>query len=163
MVSVRLGELRRIVCASPAYLDRRGRPRHPDELAGHDIIEMPAPDGRARSWRLVKDGRTREFSFEPRVCVNDALTIHRLVVNGAGVGIVSCYLCAPDIEAGHLVELFPDWTVPALEVNMLFPSKRELAPAVRGFVDYMKEVNQPGLHWQNNEIPAVRSPGSVTD
>ncbi len=124
---------------------------------------MPAPDGRARSWRLVKDGRTREFSFEPRVCVNDALTIHRLVVNGAGVGIVSCYLCAPDIEAGHLVELFPDWTVPALEVNMLFPSKRELAPAVRGFVDYMKEVNQPGLHWQNNEIPAVRSPGSVTD
>lgn len=154
LVAVRLGELKRVVCAAPSYVDRRGLPRHPDDLDGHDVVEMPAPDGRTRTWRLLKDDRTSEFSFEPRMCVNDALSIHRLVLNGAGVGILSCYLCLPDIEAGRLIQLFPEWRVPALDVNLIFPSKRELAPAVRGFVDYLKEVNQPGLHWQNNELPA---------
>lgn len=162
LVSVRLGELRRVICVAPSYLDRRGSPEGVEDLARHDIIELPAADGRSRSWTLVNAGRTSEFSFEPRVCVNDALSIHRLVLNGAGIGIVSCYLCAPDIEAGHLVQLFPEWTVPALEVNMLFPSKRELAPTVRGFVDYMKEVNQPGSHWQNNELPSLAAVAEAT-
>jgi len=45
--------------------------------------------------------------------------------------------------------------VPNLEVNMLFPSRRELAPAVRAFVDFMKETNQPGFHWQDNELPGM--------
>lgn len=154
MVAVRLGELKRLLCAAPSYLERRGRLQGMKDLADHDLIEMPRSDGRPRTWTFTHDGDATEIVVEPRVSVNDALSIHRLVLNGAGVGIVSCYLCAPDVEAGRLVHLFPEWAAPSLEVNMIFPSRRELSPAVRGFVDYMKEVNQPGLHWQNNEMPS---------
>ena len=155
LVAVRLGEMKRVLCAAPDYLERRPAPRKLAELMQHDIIEMTDGHGRARarSWTFVQNEQVREVVVEPRLVVNDALTIHRLVLNAAGIGIISCYLCAPDIEAGRLVQLLGDWDVRPVVVNMVFPSKRELAPVVRAFVDYMKEANPPGLHWQNNELP----------
>jgi LysR family transcriptional regulator, regulator for bpeEF and oprC len=153
MVAVLLGEMKRVLCAAPNYLKLHGDPHALSDLDSHQVIEMPAADGRPRIWRFVKDGRTSEVAVEPRVAVNDALTIHRLLLNGAGIGIVSCYLCAPDLHAGRLVHLLPEWTAPAIPVNMVFPSRRELSPVVRAFVDYMKQANPPGLHWQNNELP----------
>jgi len=112
MVAVRLGELKRALCASPAYLERNGGPRSLEDHSGHDVIEMPGADGRARTWSFSRDGRTREVVVQPRVAVNDARTISRLVRNGAGVGIISCYLCASEIEAGRLVHLMPEWIAP---------------------------------------------------
>jgi LysR family transcriptional regulator, regulator for bpeEF and oprC len=153
MVAVRLGEMKRVLCAAPSYLERNAQPRQIEDLLLHDALEMPDSDGRARPWKLSRDGRTRELVVEPRLFVNDALTIHRLVLNGAGIGIISCYLCAPDIGAGRLVQLLPDWSSPPVPVTMVFPSRRELAPTVRAFVDYMRDANPPGLHWQNNEVP----------
>jgi DNA-binding transcriptional LysR family regulator len=85
----------------------------------------------------------------PRVSVNEALTIHRLVMNGAGLGILTGYICGPEIAAGRLVRLFPEWSINSVEVNLVFPSRRELAPAVRAFVDYMKEVNRSGSLWMS--------------
>jgi DNA-binding transcriptional LysR family regulator len=84
------------------------------------------------------------MEMTPRVSVNEALTIHRLVMNGAGLGILTGYICGPEIAAGRLVHLFPEWSIASIEVNLVFPSRRELAPAVRVFVDYMKEVNRSG-------------------
>lgn len=160
MVAVPLGEMKRVLCASPEYLARNGMPEAPEDLTSHDVIELPAPTGRSRTWSFARNGRTTEVPLVPRASVNEALTICRLVLEGAGVGIISCYLCAPEIEQGRLVHLLPEWTTPSLAVSLLFPSKRELAPAVRAFVDFMKKANPPGLHWQNNDLPiAVASPG----
>lgn len=151
-VAVRLGQMRRVLCASPDYLRRKGTPADVDDLAAHDAIELPGTDGRSRTWRFDSQGSVRELVVNPRLSVNDALTIHRLVLNGAGIGVVSCYLCAPDIRQGRLVQLLPQWSCPDVEVHLVFPSKRELAPAVRAFVDFMKETNPPGFHWQDNEL-----------
>ncbi|MEO6601241.1 MAG: LysR family transcriptional regulator [Polyangiaceae bacterium] len=152
MVSVRLGEMRRILCASPTYLRERGAPHTLAELASHQIIEMPRRDGRAHLWRFTRGSEATDVTVYPRVVVNDALTIHRLVTEGAGVGIISCYLCAPALAAGTLVHLVPDWTAATVTVTMVFPTKRELAPAVRAFVEFMKESNVAGVHWQNNTL-----------
>jgi LysR family transcriptional regulator for bpeEF and oprC len=156
MVAVRLGEMNQILCGSPSYLMRMSEPQSPEDLCEHEVIEMPSTEGRARIWRFLKDGVAAEATAEPRISVNDALMIHRLVLKGAGIGIVPCYLCAPDIAQGRLVHLLPEWSAPVLPVNMLFPSKRELSPAVRAFVNFMKEANPPGVHWQTNELPLPR-------
>jgi DNA-binding transcriptional LysR family regulator len=71
--------------------------------------------------------------------VNEALTIHRLVLNGAGTAILSGYVCTPEIAVERLICLFPEWTPAPVQVSLVFPSRRELAPAVRAFVDYMKK------------------------
>ena len=75
-----------------------------------------------------------------------------MVVNGAGIGIISGYLCAPDIAAGRLVRLFPEWRLDALEVNIVFPSRRELSPVVRAFVDFMRVASKPGALWQDDPL-----------
>jgi LysR family transcriptional regulator for bpeEF and oprC len=152
LVTVRLGEMRRYMCAAPTYLERRGMPKSIEEITRHDTIDMPGSDGRARPWMLSRGKETRKLEAKPRVCVAEALTIYRLVLNGAGIGIVSGYLCAPEVDAGRLVRLLPEWSSPPVEVSIVFPSKRELAPAVRAFVDYMKEVSLPGLLWMNDPL-----------
>ncbi len=95
--------------------------------------------------------RAKSSEPRPRIVVNDALTIHRLVANGAGIGCVSGYLCRPDFESGRLTHLLPEWTPPSVEVNVVFPSHRELAPAVRAFVDFIKSASQPGVSWQDGD------------
>ena len=150
LVCVPLGAMNRYLCAAPDYLRRRGAPRRLGEIADHDTVEMPRGDGRPRHWRFMRDGVVEEVELRPRVVVNEAITIHRLVTNGVGLGVISGFLCAPDLTAGRLVRLFPDWESPPVDVTVVFPSRRELAPAVRAFVEFMKEVTGRNAPWQRN-------------
>lgn len=153
LVAVRLGEMKRVLCAAPDYLARHSIPESVEDLARLDAIEMPGADRLPRRWSFSRGEDSRDIVVQPRVGVNDALTIHRLVLAGAGIGVISCYLCAPDLQAGRLVQLLPQWNVPPVVVNLVFPSRRELTPTVRAFVDYLKTANPPDMHWQNNIVP----------
>jgi LysR family transcriptional regulator, regulator for bpeEF and oprC len=152
IVAVRLGSMSRLLCASPGYLKARTIPRVPDDLAAHDFIEMPGQDGRPRVLTFQRNGQTTEISIRPRIEVNEALTIHRLVKGGAGIGVISNYLCVPDIAGGRLVQLLPDWSPQPVDISLIFPSKRELAPAVRAFVEFMKKVNGPRAIWRDRDL-----------
>jgi len=159
LVATKLGTIHRYLCAAPSYLARRGTPQTISALAGHDLLDKPGSDGRARPWTFTCGGEIFKLEAKPRVCVNEVLTIHRLVSNGAGIGVLSGYLCAPEIASGRLVHLLPQWKAPPVEVCIVFPSKRELAPAVRAFADYLKEVSLPGTLWREDPI-AGREPST---
>lgn len=152
IVAQRLGVLHRYVCASPEYLARRGTPTTIADLRDHDLIELPVADGRRPNWTFIRDGETVEHRQAARIAVNCALTIHKLVLNGAGIGLSSGYLCGPEINDGRLVRLLADWTLPSVEVNAVFPSRRELSPTVRAFVDFMRENCREGFQWQADPI-----------
>jgi LysR family transcriptional regulator for bpeEF and oprC len=152
LVAVKLGEMRRYLCGAPAYLERRGMPKSIEDLVRHDTIDMLSLDGRARPWASSRGEETIRLETKPRISVNEALTIHRLVSNAAGLGLLTGYICAPEIAAGRLVYLFPDWSPSAIEVSLVFPSRRELSPVVRAFVDYMKESSRPGILWMDDPL-----------
>lgn len=144
LVAVRLGEMKRVLCAAPSYLARRGTPKKIEDLAKHDIVEMPSPARGKRTWKFSSGATTRSLALRPKICVNEALTVHRMVTHGAGLGVISAYVCAADLAAGRLVRVLPQWSAPSVEVHIVFPSRRELAPTVRAFVDFMKEVSVDG-------------------
>ena len=151
-VAKRLGSIRRYLCAAPSYLGKHGSPRSVADLGKHDAIEMPAINGRPRIWTFSNSKhRTAKIEPRPRIIVNDPLTIHRLVANGAGIGCVSGYLCTPDFKTGRLIHLLSEWTLPSVKVSVVFPSHRELAPAVRAFVDFIQNASQPGVSWQDGD------------
>jgi LysR family transcriptional regulator, regulator for bpeEF and oprC len=153
LVATRLGVIPRYLCAAPSYLEKHGTPRTLKELRHHHTVELPGPDGRPRSWTFSKrSGAKVSLELHPRVTVNDVLTIHRLVVNGAGVGCFAGYLCGPDVAARRLVRLFPEWKVPPVDVFIVFPSNRELSPTVRAFVDFLKAASPPGESWQADPL-----------
>jgi LysR family transcriptional regulator for bpeEF and oprC len=152
LVSTQLGLIRRYLCASPAYLAKRGLPVSIHDLDNHDTIEMPGPDGRAFPWLFRNGEGAIRTDPQPRILLDEALTIHRLIRNGVGIGVVSAYLCGPDIMTGRLTRLFPDWSLPSLPVSLVYPSRRELAPAVRAFADFMMEPGARGQSWQMDPL-----------
>ncbi len=114
---------------------------------------MPGLDGRPCAWSFTKDGIAAEIGIRPRVCINDALTINRLIMEGAGLGIISAFLCTNEIAERRLVHVLPEWSPPPFGVSLMFPSNRAMAPAVRAFVEFMKEAISRGVNWQNNDLP----------
>ena len=139
LVSARLRTVTRHLCASPSYLEKRGTPESLDELFEHDIVDLPSASGRPRCWTFTRGGEMKKLELPARVSVNEESAINRLIANGAGIGILSGYCCRPALASGELVELFPDWSIPTIDVNIVFASKRELSPNVRAFVDFIKE------------------------
>lgn len=138
-VATRLRSVKRYLCASPSYINRRGGPGSLDELAEFDTIDMPGAYGRPRSWTFTKSGEIKRLEIPPRVSVSDEASIKSLLVDGAGIGIVSAYCAGPALASGELVRLLPEWSVPPVDVSIVFASKRGLSPNVRAFVDFMKE------------------------
>ncbi len=159
MVARKLGVLHRYCCASPGYLSRRGTPKIIQDLRDHDLIDLPIRDGKKFTWVFAQNGQVVEHRQAARLSVNCALTIHRMLLNGAGIGLSSGYLCAPEFAAGRLVRLFPEWTVPPVFVHAVFPSPRQMAPAVRAFVEFMIAQSREGHQWQRDQLayPAILS------
>jgi DNA-binding transcriptional LysR family regulator len=164
LVSTGLGKIQEYLCASPAYLERRGTPLTVKELRGHDTLETAGRDGIPRTWQFHKNSRDVEtFEIPPRLLVDDPGMIYRLVLNGAGIGRIPGYLCAADILSGRLTRLLSRWTTPALDVSIVYPSRMGMAPTVKAFVEYMKEAASSGGSWWNDPIArALRSQGLPT-
>jgi DNA-binding transcriptional LysR family regulator len=148
--------LTQYLCATRSYLDEFGRPTHPRELSRHQAIVMPSASGRPHPWRLVSNGDREMVEPGARVLVNDALTICALVHHGAGIGAISAYLCGDGILDGRLERVLPDWSLAPLPVSLIFPSKRKISPAVRAFVDYMREANAIDASWLRDPLATAR-------
>ena len=153
LITTGLGMMQRYLCAAPSYLRRRGTPQSIQELKEHVTIEMPATSGVPRTWELYKNANEVEkVGVPPRLLVNDPGMIYRLVMNGAGIACIAGYLSAADIKAGRLVRLFPEWTLPPVEISLVYPSSRGLSPTVRAFVEHMKQTAAAGKLWMEDPI-----------
>lgn len=146
LVAIRLGVLDRLLCAAPGYLSRYGTPEHPEDLGTHRLLDMPTPCYRPRRWQFNGPDGMVLLDLRPTTTVDEILTLHKLVRGGAGIAGLSRYLCEEDLEAGRLVQVLPQWSLPPVPLSLLFPSRRELAPAVRAFVDFMREI-EPLAPW----------------
>lgn len=131
LVARRLGAVRRILVASPRYLDRRGRPRQPAELAGHDIV-LFANSSTGASWRFAD----REVRLTARFQVNRSEAAIAAARDGKGITRVLSYQVAPYLADGSLVRLMRDHEPPPIPVQFVFPSARLMAPRLRAFLDF---------------------------
>lgn len=135
MVARRLGDVRHMVVASPAYLKRRGAPRLPSELASCDIVlnttARPLPE-----WRFRKNGRELAVRFQPLLQLNDVEAALNTVRSGVGVGRFLSYQVADDLKKGKLVRLLEAYEPPPLPVHLLLASGRQVSPTLRTFVEF---------------------------
>jgi DNA-binding transcriptional LysR family regulator len=138
LVARQLGVVRRLTLASPAYFERRGEPRTPEELAGHELILGTAVRGLAE-WRFRGEGREQVVRFTPRLQMNDVEGVLHAAREGFGIARALSYQAAPDLEAGSLKRLLNDYEPEPVPVQLVFPSARHMAPRVRAFVDFAVE------------------------
>ena len=136
MVARRVGEVRRTLVASPAYLARSGAPAHPSELATREVISSNA-HGPGKEWRFLDDGRELNVRLAPRLWVNEIDAILMAVLAGRGIGRPLSYQVADQLADGSLVRLLAAYEPAPLPVQVLVPSARHMAPRVRACVDHL--------------------------
>jgi DNA-binding transcriptional LysR family regulator len=136
LVCRRIGWTTAFLVAAPAYLEKRGPPRTPGDLGRHDCI-CYRRGGDGRSWHFSDGAGEVGVRIAPRLIVNNAVAVHRAALAGVGIAVLSHILAAPDIQAGRLVNLMPDFPPTRLPINLIYTSRRNLPFRVRTVIDYL--------------------------
>lgn len=152
LVGARLGRLRYRVCASPAYLERHGRPRKPADLAHCDCLRIGLP-GFHSEWSFRALGRTpgkvETVQVGGWLVASSALSIQQAALDGLGPVLLADWLLDPDIAAGRLVDLFPQYEATATHFDhaiwLLYASRAHLPRRVRVVVDFLRAELQASL------------------
>ena len=141
MIAVRIcREMHFVVVAAPAYLARRGEPKTPQDLAGHDCIRVRLPSGAFVPWRLRMKRRTVEVHAERRLAVNDGRFAVRAAIEGVGLLQAPLDYVRADLAAGRLVTVLDDSAPPSLDGMFLYyPSRRQIRPALKALADFFRE------------------------
>jgi DNA-binding transcriptional LysR family regulator len=133
LVARPVGEVRRLWVASPGYLERRGVPQVPEDLAGHEAVLGTFRT--APSWDFAPSGRATVRMFA-RLRSDDVETRLRAVHDGRGIGQFLSYQVADDLAAGCLVRLLRAYEQQAIPVHLLTKGRANRAPKVDAFLDF---------------------------
>lgn len=147
LIARRLENADLVVVASPAYLERHGRPLTPDVLVNHECIQFERPStGRHVPWLFKLDGEVREVVTHGHlICSEDVLAGVTLARHGAGLYQTHRYIVAEDLEEGRLVEVLKEWGGCSRPFHLIYPHGRHLPLRVRVFIDFLLEKAQSGM------------------
>ncbi|MCY1009652.1 LysR family transcriptional regulator [Nannocystis pusilla] len=137
LVSRVVAKYRALLCASPAYLARRGQPRDIDALAAHDCLYFSSRN-RRQSWRFLgDDGAWVKAQGRSRLRLDSGEALRDAAVAGFGIAFLPDFLVAEDLVAGRLRQVLPGLEVGDVKIAAIYPSRRHLEPRVRRFIDLM--------------------------
>ena len=143
-VVTKIAPNRRVLCASPDYLDQYGVPGTPEALALHRCICLRENEDDASLWRFVRAKQTLSVRIKPVLASNDGDVIKQWALAGAGIIIRSEWHIAAEIRTGALVPLLPSYTLPSANVVALFGASRTPSARVKKFVDFLRgSLNPP--------------------
>lgn len=145
----RLAEMRRLLAASPVYLERHGMPATPDDLAHHRML-IYSYANRPDELRFTRASRSHAVKIKPFIEANDGQIIRSAAIDGLGILVQPSYIVHNDIVAGRLVPVLGDNELPRLMMNIAYPSRRHLSAKVRAFIDFLVEdfrTREYERHW----------------
>ncbi|GGB02835.1 LysR family transcriptional regulator [Brucella endophytica] len=142
MIAVRIGpEMRQVAVASPDYIERHGAPSHPRDLLRHRCIRWRWPGQlQPYAWEFCEDGRWFHVTVDGPLIVNDKELAKRAALAGAGIGFCTDEIVAADLAAGRLVPLLEAWSEPFPGFFLCYPRQRQMAPALRAFIDAVRQA-----------------------
>ena len=139
LVARQLAINRRVLCASPDYLERRGVPGTPADLAAHECLLLVGSQGRQDTWRL-RDGDTEvSVRVGGRIESNQGELLRDAAVAGLGIALHSTWHVSDDLRAGRLRVVLPDHPLPESGIHAVMPQRRLVPPRVRAFVDFLAD------------------------
>lgn len=134
----KLAETKRILAASPAYLERFGRPAVPKDLENHRVLIYDyAVNPTELPFR--KDGKLQTFHVKPFISTNDGQVVVKAALDGMGILVQPKYIIHEAITEGRLLPILDDWLLPRLTMNIAFQARDYIPTKVRVFVDALTE------------------------
>lgn len=145
LVARKIAPVRRILCATPAYIERHGAPASFEELCKHNCLTHVSGE----SWRL--EGPSGPVSFRPNgaLMTNSSEVVREAVLAGIGIGLRSTWDIGPELASGKLVQILPDHEGSRnIAVHAIYPSRQFLAVKVRLFIDFLADLYGSVPYWE---------------
>ena len=139
LVARHVGQVRRIVVASPGYLDKHGEPESPEAVMYHQTIQFSALS--ASGWRFLKDGHELRIAPTPRLITNSSDAATQYAVQDGGLTRVLAYQAADEIKDGRLKVVLKKFEERPLPIHVVYPTSRLLSAKVRTFIDLVLEIS----------------------
>lgn len=140
-ISRRLGQVRMVTCASPAYLERNGCPQTLDELSSHRAVNFFSEHSReVMAWKFVVNGKVISQRLPSSVLVNNSDVLINSALAGLGIMHALRAPVEPHIRAGALIEILSAFPSVPKPVSILWPDRQYLSPKVRVFIDWVSEL-----------------------
>jgi DNA-binding transcriptional LysR family regulator len=136
MIATRIGSIRVVVCASPAYLAARGHPQTPDQLRDHDCIAIN-PVHSPNAWRFRKGNREFLVSIQSRLCVNTSEAAVIAAIAGAGLTRVMSYKMDAARRAGTLDLVLESFELEPLPIAIVYSPRKPVPLKLRVFLDWV--------------------------
>ncbi len=141
LVARRICDYRRVICAAPDYLERRGEPLAPADLAGHDCLHY-SNIALKEEWAFGTAGggnASETVEVTGPLCANNGDLLRKAAVGGMGICALPEFIAAEDLAAGRLKVILTRFGAPTLTLWAVWPSRRYVPAKVRVFVDYLVE------------------------
>ena len=138
LIARRLFKVRRVFCASPGYLARRGTPTRPTDLLKHDLGLYSARPTRNR-WTFRRAEQEINVELPARVQSNSVNLLRDFARTGSGITCLPTLVCSDDLVSGALVPLLMSYDLPALELLAIYPTTHRGTIKVKLFVDFIRK------------------------
>lgn len=136
LVSRKLASTRLVLCASPKYLQAKGAPQHPSELADHDVIGYSLL-AMGDQWQFTGSDGLITVKVRPHIWSNNGDTCVAACLRGAGLQLQPTFLIARELASGDLVEVLPDYRSMDLGIYAVYPSRKFVMPKVRVLLEFL--------------------------
>lgn len=136
LIARKLGDWPRFLCASPAYIEKHGRPETPAQLSSHEWILfslLPAP----YHWTFTKNKHQEHIQVKGRLKTNNADAIRSSLLAGTGIAAQTSFMVSEDIKAGRLEHLLPDYDCGSVGMYAVYQDRHYQQAKVRLFIDFI--------------------------
>ncbi|MEM9165342.1 MAG: LysR family transcriptional regulator, partial [Cyanobacteria bacterium P01_F01_bin.4] len=144
LIAQRLMQVCYRVCASPQYLQQSGHPQHPSDIEAHNCLLFPLPGFRTRWIFRGQDGNPCEVPVRGRTVISNAIALQQCAIAGMGLALLPHWLVDGDLQAGTLVNVFPNYDVTATDFGtaawLVYPSRAYVPLKVRVLIDFLKQL-----------------------
>ncbi len=145
LVTRPMARTRRLIVATPAYLEAHGRPQHPRDLSSHDVLSFFEQDT-AQMWMFYPIDSLRDepqtavrVDLTPRVMCSEFEVLRQAALAGQGIASLPDVVSGPLVHEGRLELLLPQWRLSESVMHLVYPTRRGMLPAVRVLVDFLVE------------------------
>jgi DNA-binding transcriptional LysR family regulator len=146
LVARRIAPVRAVVVASPSYLDERGRPEHPRDLAGHDLLiyaNIPVYE----QWRFRVGNRWEQVRGHPRFRADNGELLREAACAGLGVVVLPSFIASSAIASGKLEILLRDYPLDEVGLHLVMPPGRAATARIRALIDFLAARFGPEPSW----------------
>jgi len=146
-VAIKLAANRRVVCGTPAYFKRHGKPRTLEDLQRHNCLAFNLQGGQQHGWLFQKNGKPVSVRVRGDLDCNDGELLHRWSLESLGIAWRSTWEIARELERRALVTVLDDFALPAYDIFAVYPQQPHVPARVRLFIRHLKTVYATPKYW----------------